>query len=91
MPEDSVSYYKNLVLDLKGGLWIFRKSQKISTASNQHFLSYVKKTTGGAQISAPSRHRVNIEYASTLDLTMQAVSIHMRLIKLAKTLKGFFK
>ena len=26
---------------------VFRKSQKISTASDQYFLSYVKKTTGG--------------------------------------------
>ena len=32
---------------LKGGLWVFRKSQKISTASDQYFLSYVIKTTGG--------------------------------------------
>ena len=26
---------------------MFRKSQKISTASDQYFLSYVNKTTGG--------------------------------------------
>ena len=32
---------------LKGGFWVCRKSQKISTASDQYFLSYVKKTTGG--------------------------------------------
>ena len=34
-------------LGLNGGLWVFRKSQKISTASDQYFLSYVKKTTAG--------------------------------------------
>jgi len=33
------------VLGLKGGLWVCRKSQKISTASDQYFLSYVIKTT----------------------------------------------
>ena len=43
MPEDSGSYYLSSVLGLKGGLWVFRKSQKISTASDQYFLSYVKK------------------------------------------------
>ena len=34
-------------LVLKGGLWVCRKNQKISTVSDQYFLSYVKKTTGG--------------------------------------------
>ena len=34
-------------LCLKGGLWVCKKSQKISTASDQYFLSYIKKTTGG--------------------------------------------
>ena len=34
------------VLGLKRGLWVFRKSQKILTASDQYYLSYVKKTTG---------------------------------------------
>ena len=47
------------VLGLKGGLWVCMKSQKISTASDQQFLSYVKKTTGGGQIGPPpSRNRV---------------------------------
>ena len=41
------------MLGLKGGLWVCRKSQKISTASDQYFLSYVKKTTGGGQIDPP--------------------------------------
>ena len=36
-----------LGLGLKGGLGVCKKSQKISTASDQYFLSYVKKTTGG--------------------------------------------
>ena len=42
------------------GMWVCKKSQKISTASDQHFLSYVKKTTGGGgQIDPPpSRNRV---------------------------------
>ena len=34
------------------GLWVCRKSQKISTASDQYFLSYVKKK--------PSRNRVKV-------------------------------
>jgi len=42
------------VLGLKGGLWVCRKSQKISTASDQYFLSYVKKTTGpGGNLTPP--------------------------------------
>ena len=58
------------VLGLQGGLWVFRKSQKISTASDQYFLSYVKKNTGGGGqigppppaypgLQVPSRDRVN--------------------------------
>ena len=47
MPEDSGNKYKSPVLGLKEGLSVFRKSQKISTASDQYFLSYVKITTGG--------------------------------------------
>ena len=31
----------------EGLLWVCRKSQKMSTASDQCFLSYVKKTTAG--------------------------------------------
>ena len=54
MPENSGSQYKSPILDLKGGLWVFKKSQKILTASDQYFLSYVKKTTGeGGQIDLP--------------------------------------
>ena len=30
-----------------------KKSQKISTASDQYYFSYVKKTTGGGQIAPP--------------------------------------
>ena len=36
-----------------GGLWVCKISQKISRASDQYFLSYVKKTTGGGQIDPP--------------------------------------
>jgi len=37
-----------------GGLWVCRKSQKISTALDQYFLSYVKKNyRGGGQIAPP--------------------------------------
>ena len=46
------------VLGLNGGLWVCKKSQKISTASDQYFLSYVKKTTGGVKLTPPSRNRV---------------------------------
>ena len=44
-------------LGLKGGLWLCRKSQKISSASDQYFLSYVKKTTGGVKLTPPRRNR----------------------------------
>ena len=50
VPEDSGSYHKSPVFDLPGGLWICRKSQKMSTASDQYFLSYVKKKLQGGQI-----------------------------------------
>ena len=39
MPEDSGSKNKSPVLGLKGELWVFRKSQKISTASDQYLLN----------------------------------------------------
>ena len=46
------------VLGLKGGLWVWRKSQKISTASDQYLC---KKTTGGVKLTPPpSRKRVNM-------------------------------
>ena len=41
LPEEGI------VLGLKGGLWVFRKSPKILTVSDQYFLSYVRKTTRG--------------------------------------------
>ena len=44
---DSGSRYKSPVLHLKGGLWILRKSQKMSAASDQYFLSYLKKNYRG--------------------------------------------
>ena len=34
-------------------MYVCRKSQKISTASDQYFLSYVKKLQGGGQIDPP--------------------------------------
>ena len=37
-PGDSGKWYKSLVLDLKGGLWVFKKSQRISTTSDQYFI-----------------------------------------------------
>ena len=56
-------------LDLKRGLWVFRKSQKISTASDQYFLSYVKKTKGGGvNFPPPNRNRVNINFILILFL-----------------------
>ena len=41
------------MLDLKGGLCVCKKSQKISTASDQYFWSYVKKNYTGGQIDPP--------------------------------------
>ena len=40
-------------LGLKGGLWVCKTSQKISTASDQYFQSYVKKNYRGGQIDPP--------------------------------------
>ena len=45
---------KSRVIVLKGGLLVFRKSQKISTDSDLNFLYYVKKTTA----IPPRRNRV---------------------------------
>ena len=53
MPEDSGRKYKSPVLSLKRGVWVFRKSQRTSTASDQYFLSYVQKTKVGGQIAPP--------------------------------------
>ena len=47
VPDDSGSQDKSPVLDLKGGLGLFRKSQKISTASVE---LCKKKLQGGGQI-----------------------------------------
>ena len=44
---------EKLVIQTIVGLWVFWKSHKISTASDQYFLSYVKKTRGGGQIDPP--------------------------------------
>ena len=46
--------YKSPVLGLKGGLWVFRKSQKMLTASDQYFLSYVKKNYKGGSPPPPA-------------------------------------
>ena len=55
VPEDSGSSYKSPGLDLKGGLLVFRKSQKISTASDQYVLSYVKNNyRGGGEFDLPT-------------------------------------
>ena len=43
MPADSGSKYERPVLDLKGGLWVFRKSLKILTAGDQYFI-FIQKT-----------------------------------------------
>ena len=54
LPEDSGSSYESPGLDLKGGLLVFRKSQKISTASDQYVLSYVKNNyRGGVNLTSP--------------------------------------
>ena len=55
-------------MGLKGELWVCRKSQKISTASDPYFLSYVKKTTGGVKLTPPpSRNRVNLHHVPIID------------------------
>ena len=51
--------------NLKGGLWVCRKSQKMSTASNQYFLSYVKKTTGGVKLTPPPVGISRVKHAVT--------------------------
>ena len=43
---------------------VFRKSQKISTASDHYFLSYVKKTTGGGLTPPPAEIGLSIETES---------------------------
>ena len=46
----------------EGGLWVCKKSQKISTASDQYSLSYVNKLQGGGQIDPfLLRNRVNTD------------------------------
>ena len=45
--------FRRVVLVSIKGLWVWRKSQKISTASDQYFLSYVKKLQGGGQLDPP--------------------------------------
>ena len=51
--------FRRVVLVSIKGLWVWRKSQKISTASDQYFLSYVKKKTGGGSNWPPaSRNKV---------------------------------
>ena len=47
MPENSGSRYKNPALSLKWGACVSKKSQKIWTASDQYFLSYLKKNIKG--------------------------------------------
>ena len=48
----------------KGRAWVCKKSQKISIESDQYFLSYVKKTTGGgSNCPPPSRNRVKIIFS----------------------------
>ena len=42
-----------------GGLWVCRKSQKISTASDQYFLSYVKKNYRNR---VKRRHTLQLEH-----------------------------
>ena len=44
---------RQLVLKPGFRLWVCRKSQKISTASDQYFLSYVKKLQGGVKLPPP--------------------------------------
>jgi len=54
LQEKVVIHAVSPVLDLKGGLWVFRKCQKMTTASDQYFLSYVKKLRVGGLILVTS-------------------------------------
>ena len=57
-------------------LWVCRKSQKISTASDQRFLSYVKKTTKGwGQIDPPAGIGLKVD-PLYLESQNQAKNIH---------------
>ena len=53
--------FKFPVLGLKGGLWIFRKSPKILTVSDQYFLSYVRKNTNCAPPPEPINEKEKVE------------------------------
>jgi len=53
VPEDSGSSFKSPVLELKGWLWVFWKSQKMLTVSDQYLLSYVKTTGGEVKLTTP--------------------------------------
>jgi len=50
---DPVRIYNSAQTRLLVWRGVRRKSQKISTALDQYFLSYVKITTGGGQIDPP--------------------------------------
>ena len=54
----SGSLYKSPFLDLKGGLWIFTKSKKISKVLDKYILNYAKKIEGGGQIAPHNSNRV---------------------------------
>jgi len=60
MKMGQAMHRRTQAVDLKVGL-VFRKSQKISTASDRYFLSYVIKNIEGGPCSPPSsRGRVKI-------------------------------
>ena len=63
------------MLGLKGGLWVCKKSQKISTASDEHFLSYVKKITGGGSNWPPPLSRNRVKGLKALNLPILPSSI----------------
>ena len=56
---------------LKGGLWVCTKSQNISTASDQYFLSYVKKNTGGGvKLTLPPPAGIGLKFKTVLDIKL---------------------
>ena len=57
------------VLGLKGELWVCWKSQKISTASDQYFMSCVKKTTGGGVKFSQKSLNENLETLLSIEFT----------------------
>ena len=61
-------------------VWVFRKSQKILTVSDQHFLSYVKKIQGVGVKLTPARIGLIdrlIEEKINVELTIKILGLYL--------------